>query len=799
MFLNNMKIMFRNIFKNKSYSFISISGLVIGMTCFILIMLFVQYELSYDNFHKETEQIYRIVCQLPGEQFGMSEDILAVTPAPLSAAVEETFPEVKSSTKINSFRRLLLSYDEKHFFERGICADKNFLHLFNFPLLEGGKNTVLDNPQKIVISQRVAQKFFGNEDPIGKVITCSFGEFTIAGIIKNIPENSHIQFDWIFPFESQFDPEHRKSRMNRWNWDDYYSYVKLKPGTDLSAFEEKLNSFIKTKYADWEMRMHLKYFLQPLTQVHLTSGYRYELGIPTDITLTRLFSAVAFFILLIACINVVNLLTANASKRAKEVGIRKVVGSLRRQLFWQFTGESLFISILSMGLALMLVELILPEFNQFVERSIQWEKFITATGILSLLGVVLFTGLASGLYPSFVLSSMKPIKILTKRNAGQKNKIDFRNILVLFQFAIAIILMISSLIIFRQIQFIKNKNIGFNREQVMVMNVADQGLRENFESFKYDLQQNPDIIDITTSSQIPTNIGSATGAEFLTDDGQRKLVHYQYIGVDYNFIDVFKMNILEGRNFSKSFGNDAGTALIVNETFVKQMGWSDPVGKQVPEIWSGPDDAQLKIVGIVKDFHARSLHLEIKPVIMKCMPNSYWIYIRIQPKKIDQVLGIIENSYNKYSVRFPFRPFFLDDQFNQMYQSEQKLGQILLYSNILTIFIASMGIFGLATYVAERRTKEIGIRKVLGASVTGIISLLSWNFARWVLLANIIAWPVAYIGMVNWLQNFSYRTEIDFWIFIFVAMVTLCIALATVIYHAIRTAIANPVRSLRYE
>jgi putative ABC transport system permease protein len=799
MLLNNIKIMLRNIYKNKSYSFISIAGLVIGMTCFILIMIFVQYELSYDNFHKDNDQIYRVVCQLPGEQFGMSEDVLAVSPAPLSAAVEETFPEVKSSTKINSYRRLLLSYNDKHFFERGIFADKNFLYIFNFPLLEGNINTVLDNPQKMVISQRVAQKFFGKENPVGKVLTCSLGEFTIAGIIENAPENSHIQFDWIFPFESQFDPDQRKSRMNRWNWDDYYSYLKLKPGTNLTAFEEKLNSFIKTKYTNWEMRMHFRYFLQPLTQVHLTSGYRYELGIPTDITLIRLFSAVAFFILLIACINVVNLLTANASKRAKEVGIRKVVGSLRRQLFWQFTGESLLISILSMGLALVLVELILPDFNQFVERSIHWKEFITLTGIVSLFGIVLFTGLASGLYPSFVLSSMKPIKILTKRNAGQKNKVDFRNILVLFQFAIAIILMISSLIIFRQLQYIKEKNIGFDREQVLVMNVADPGLRENFEAFKYDLHKNSNIIDISTSSQLPINIGSATGSKFLTDEGEKRLVHYQYIGVDYNFVDVFKMNILEGRNFSKSFGSDSGRALIVNEAFVKQMGWSDPVGKQMPEIWSGPDDAELEIVGIVEDFHARSLRLEIKPVIMKCMPNSYWIHIRLQAETRDHTISEIENLYNKYNVRFPFQHFFLDDQYNQMYQSEQKLGQILMYSNILAIFIACMGIFGLATHVAERRTKEIGIRKVLGASVTGIISLLSWNFARWVLLANIIAWPVAYIGMTNWLQNFSYRTEVDYWIFILAAMVTIFIALTTIIYHAIKTAVANPVQSLRYE
>ena len=799
MFNNYLKLIIRNIQRNKGYSFINIAGLVIGMTCFILIMLFVQYELSYDKFHQNSDRVFRIIFQLPGEKFGTTEDILAITPAPLAAAMMEAFPEVESATRFNSLNQLLLSRDEMHFFEAGVLADQNFFNMFSFKLIKGDKEKILDNLQNIIISQRLAQKFFGNDDPMGKTLTCSLGDFTVAGIAEHAPENSHIQFDWILPFESQFQPDDRARRLNAWNWDNYYSFIKLQPGSDARAFEKKLNDFIKTKYGDWEFRLHFKYFLQPLHQVHLTSGYRYELGVPTDISLIRLFTVVAIFVLLIACINAVNLSTANASKRAKEIGIRKVVGSLRRQLFWQFTGESLFMSLLAFLLALALVSLLLPAFNHFVQRAIGWNIFMSKIGISGLIGVVILTGLISGVYPSLVLSAMTPAKILGRKNGDQQKGMNLRNFLVLFQFSIAIVLMIASLVIFRQIGYIKHKDLGFNREQILVMRAADSGIRDNFYAFKNELLQNPKVTDVTTSSELPTNINWATGVEFQQDNGEKKLVHYQLLEVDYNFIDMFEMHLVQGRNFSRTFGSDSATSLIVNETFVKQIGWANPIGKQVPQVWSGPDDARYNIIGVVKDFHARPLHFNIKPVIMRCRPNSYWVQIRILPGDFDGTLAAIENLYNRFKVRFPFQHFFLDDQFNQMYQSEQKLGQILMYSNLLAIFIACLGIFGLATYTAERRTKEIGIRKVLGASVSGIISLLSWNFTKWVLIANIIAWPIAYFGMTKWLQNFTYRINLEWWTFVLAGFLTLLIALMTVTYHSIKAALANPVKSLRYE
>ncbi len=799
MIFNYLKLLFRNIKRNKGYSVINISGLVVAMTCFLLIMLYVQYELNYDNFHKNGERIYRVVCQLPGEKYGMSDDVLAITPAPLAESVMESFPEVEAATRFSIFERVLLSRDDSHFFERGIFADHNFLNIFDFKLIQGNIETLFDSPQNIVLCQSLANKLFGKIDPIGKTITCFLGDFTVVAIAEDVPENSHIQFDWMMPFGSQFRPADRDRRLNMWNWDDYYSYLKMSPGFDINLFEEKLNNLTKSMYIDWEVRTHFRYFLQSLDQVHLTSGYRYELGVTTDISLIRLFSAVAFFILLIACINAINLATANVSKRAKEVGIKKVVGSSRYHLFWQFTSESLIISFLSLILAAVLVDFLLPEFNQLVDRSLDVNTILSISGIIGLSIIILLTGLISGIYPSFILSSLKPVRILSRQIGVSSTGINLRNLLVLFQFSIAIVLMIASIIIFRQLGYIKDKDLGFNRNQILVLNRADPGIRENFSRFTHQLRQNPNIIDITTSSQLPTNILSATGREFQTDKGEEKSIHYQHIGVDYNFIDLFQMDIVQGRNFSRLYRTDSTRGLIVNESFVKQMGWIDPIGKQVPQVWNGPEDAKLNIVGVVKDFHARSLHLEIKPVIMTCRPKSFWIYIQLQPETVNETLAEIEKLYTILHTRYPFDYFFLDDQFNRMYQSEQKLARIIIFSNMLAIFLACLGIFGLAIYAAERRTKEIGIRKVLGASVIKIVSLLSWNFTKWVLLANAIAWPIGYLIMTNWLENFTYRINIEWWIFIIAGLLTLLIAMMTIIYHSVKTAIVNPAQSLRYE
>jgi len=799
MLKNYIKISLRNIQRHKAYSFINIAGLAVGMACFILIILYVRYELSFDSFHKNSGSIYRVVVQLPGEKYGMSSDRMAITPAPLSAAMMENFPEVESVTKFNRFNRVLFSKEKTSFYEAGIFADEHFFDVFSFEMISGDKDAALSSPKNIIISQRVAAKFFGSLDPLGKTLTCYRGDFIIAGVLKDIPENSHMQFDWIMPFVSQFREDDRERRLNRWNWDNYYIFASLKPGFDIESFEKKLNAFTTKAYAEWGPRTHFRNFLQPLNEVHTTAGFRYELGVPTDISLIRLFAAVAVFILLIACFNTVNLSTANAAKRAKEIGVRKVIGSMQRQLFWQFTGEALFTCFVSLLISIGLIMMILPLFNQLADRTIHLMSFLNGAGIVGLTAVVIVTGLVSGIYPAVYLSSLKPISVLNNKNGSKHKGGNLRNILILFQFSIAIVLMAASLVIFRQMDFIKNKNLGFNREQVLVTGKNDPGIRENFEAFKNELKRISDVAAITSSSQLPINISSATGTTFKMDDGGDKLLHYQFIGVDYNFIEMFDMEITKGRNFSKIHGTDSEDALLVNETFVKRIGWKNPVGKKMPQVWNGPNDKEFTVVGVVKDFHARPLHLEIKPVIIGCRPDSYWLHVRIKPDNINGTLANIEKLYDQFKTRYPFEYFFMDDEFNEMYKSEQKLGSMLLYANVLAVLIACLGIFGLAAYTIERAAKEIGIRKVLGASITGIVFRLSKNFSKWVLLANIIAWPAAYIISDNWLQGFVYRVELSVWPFLTAGALVLLIALLTISWQTIKAAAANPVKALKYE
>jgi putative ABC transport system permease protein len=764
-------------------------------------MLYINNELSYDTFHENSEKIYRVVCQLPGEKYGMSEDVLAITPAPLATTLIKQFPEIQNATRFYRNGRMLLTKDEKtSFFEAGIFADKGFFNVFSFSLLDGYNENLLQNPQNILLTKRTASKFFGEDNPIGKTLNCYLGDFIVAGIIKDVPQNSHIQFDWVIPFKSQFRLEDRERRMNMWNWDDFYTFVELENTGSKAEFEEKLNSLLKTKYVDWEVRTQFRYFLQPLETIHHTSNYRYELAETTDISLIRLFIAVAIFVLLIACVNSINLSTANTSKRAKEIGVRKVVGSLKRQLFWQFTGESLLVSLISFIIAIILLHSLLPVFNQLVERTIDLNIFLSGYGIISIIVVVLLTGLISGLYPAVILSSLKPVKILYKNEIKNRKNIKLRNVLVLFQFSIAIVLMIISIIIFQQIDYIKNKDLGFNREHVLVFGKSDPGITEKFDAFKNQLKKISGIKEITTSSQLPSNISYATGIEFKNDEGQEKSIHYQFIGADYNFTEIFDIDIIKGRTFSELYGTDSENALIVNETFVNKIGWKNPVGKTVSPVWGGNNpDAQFTIVGVVKDFHARSLHLDIKPVIIGCQPNSYWVHIKFQSENSNEVIANIESKYNQFKVKYPFDYFFLDDQFNSMYSSEEKLGDILMYSNWLAIFIACLGILGLANYSAESRTKEIGIRKVLGATIPQIVTLLSQSFIKWIVLANIIAWPVAYFIMQKWLQNFAYHIDLKLPPFLLSGFLVLLIALSTVGWQTLKAAIANPVDSLRYE
>jgi len=798
MFRNYLKIALRNMKRHKTFSIINISGLIVGLTCFILIFLYVRYEKSYDTFHENSDRIFRVATQDAGNM-AKGNDTWASTSAALAPMLMDEFPEVRAATRFSPVDRLLLTKEDKSFYERGLFADEYFFDVFSFQLIRGNKKRILDNPDSIVISKRIAMKFFGNENPVGKTLNCSLGDMEVVGIVENIPKNSHIQFDWLISFKQvkASIEANRNPQFFWWGAINYYTYCLLKNESFKEPLENKIAASMNKKYKDfgWEDMRYL-YHLQPLKSIHLQSHLNWEFSVNNSDKLILLFSVIAVFILAIACINSMNLSSALAAKRMKEIGIRKVVGGQRYQLFLQFTGESLLFSTWSLFSAVGLVHLLLPGFNRFVERSIEFGAVIESPFVLSMLAVLVGSGFLAGLYPAAVLSSFKPAHTLKGKTGVIGRRGSFRNLLVMLQFSITIALIISSFVMFMQIRYIQEKPLGYDREHVVIMRMTDPGIRKNFAAFKNTLLQNTKVNDITTSERPPTQISNIWGGgKFKTDNGVIVGFPTNLLWIDFNFLDFYRMDLLKGRTFSKTYGTDPTNAVIVNETFVRKLNWSNPVGKKI-QIWNKEEKM---VVGVVKDFHFQSMHNEIKPILIFCRPNNNYIQIRIRSENIPETLGHIRKTFESFRTRYPFEYSFLDDNFNQMYNSERKLGQMLVSFSGLAVFIACLGIFGLASFTAERRTKEIGIRKVLGASVPIIIFLLSEGFLKWVIIANLISWPVAYYAMHKWLQRFAYRIDLGIGIFILSGVAALFIALLTVSFQTIKAATANPVDSLRYE
>jgi putative ABC transport system permease protein len=802
MFKNYFKITFRNIRKYKGFSLINFTGLVIGLTFFVLIMLFVLNELSYDSMHTEGDRIHRVVFQ---SSRGGMEKPCAVTPAPLASKLMNELPEVALATKIWPSDRLLLTRDTRSFFERGLYADEHFLNVFSFPLLKGDRALALKDLDSIVISRRLAQKFFPGVDPIGKTLSHQSGDLIVTGVAADVPENSHIQFDWIIPFERSFSPEEREERMNRWNLDNYYTYVMLKEDASPDDFKDKTNTLMSAHYMAlksstgkgwWELRAGLEHFLQPLKSIHLKSNIQYEFSANGDIRLIRLFIIIAVFILIIACINAVNLSTAMAAKRTKEIGIRKVVGAIRRQLVQQFMGESFIITFISLTLTVGLVYLLLPGFSRLMDRTLLFDQLGNRLFILGLPLVGILTGFAAGLYPALFLTSFQPVTVLGRRAGLRQGRNYARNSLVVFQFAITIALVISSTVIFSQIRFIKNRNLGYNREQIVVLRGSDPGLQKNYKAFKNILLENPQVMSFSTANQLPTNISWAGGIPIPNDEGELVRLHSYFLRVDYEFLDVLGMELAAGRNFAREYGTDVSEAVIINEAYLNKMGWEQPLGKRLHILNS---EQEHEIIGVVKNFHFHSLRQEITPLVISLQPDSFYTFLRIRPEKIPETIGFIGETYDRFKIRYPFEYFFLADQFNRIYRSEEKLSRIILLFSGLTCFIACLGIFGLSMSRAQKRTKEIGIRKVLGATGVEIAGLLTKDFLKLVLAANIFAWPLAFFAMHSWLQGFSYRIGLGLKFFLLSSLITIIIALLATAYQSIKAALSDPTRSLRYE
>ncbi len=795
MFRNYLTVAVRNLLRHKSYSTINIAGLAVGMTCCILILLFVQDELSYDEYHENAKRIYRIIED--GQIEGKPAKV-AIAPIPMGPALTNDFPELIA---VRFFRsKQVVAYQDKRFNEgRFLFVDENVFNVFSFPLLRGNPKTALKEPFSIVLTQEMVEKYFGQQNPIGKMLALpdDHHDYKITGILKDVPHNSHFRFDFLASVASL--KEMRSGALNDWLGTYLvYTYLLLPKDSSPAELEKRLPGFIQ-KYAGNRLAT-TKFSLQPVTHIHLYSHLQLEIEPNSDVGYIYTFSTIACFILLIACFNFMNLATARSADRAKEVGIRKVMGAYRVLLIKQFLGESLFLSFIALLFALTLAELFLPIFNILVGKALVLNYHHGWT-LFGMVGIAVLVGSISGSYPAFFLSAFQPVDVLKGTlKTGSKNA-PLRRILVTVQFAISIGLIIGTGIIRKQLEYVRTKDLGFQKDHVIVLDMFPNAeARLKYETVKNELLQNPRVLSATAASDAPfrwPHIGSwPVHPEGFQNDESVPVSTYL---VDHDFVKTLGMKVVAGRDFKRELATDTNEAFLINEAAVEKFGWKSPeeaVGKRL--VWGNRKRGT--VIGVLRDFHVQPFYQRIEPLVLHLSPKDFvFILARINPDRVLETLDFLKSKWQKFKPDVPFEYFFLDDAFDAAYRSDQRAGLILGSFGLFAVFIACLGLFGLASFTAQKRTKEIGIRKVLGASVANIVMLLSREFVMLVGVANLIAWPMAYYAMNRWLQDFAYRIELGPGVFIAGGILALVIALMTVSAQAIRAARANPVDALRYE
>lgn len=791
MFKNYFISALRGMLKNKVGFFINIIGLAVAMTCSILIFLYIQDELSFDRFHENSDRICRVVV----EEYNRGKWETGVgTPEPLGAALEEEFPEVIEKIRIyhpSWVEKWSVSYQDKTFYEEEVYfSDQSFLDVFTFPLKIGNSKTALNEPNSIVLSASAARKYFGDKNPIGEILTIDDKiDLKITGISDEITHNSHLRFDFLAAFAAMPD----EWIMNNWRTLNIYTYLLLDEESSILGLENKLPKFLENHYGKQDK---IKLALQPILDIHLYSrNYRNDITTAKgDINLVRIFSIIAVIILLLACINYMNLSTARSSQRALEVGMRKVIGASRLQLIKQFLGESLLFTFIAFILALILTTAFLPLLENLTEKNLSFGQYDFFINTAIVLGICIIVGLAAGSYPAFFLSAFNPIQSMRKNTRIGHRGIYFRRFLVLLQFSISIVLISGTIIVYQQNKYCMKKNMGFNKDQVVVIPMWDTQSKVNYQSFKEKLAGSSNILSVAGSSTIP---GKNVGSRGMLPEGHFWAPQNSIL-VDHDFIPTLGLELTEGRNFSKQFPSDQEDAYIVNQAAVKEFGWENSLGKKL--IWRGDKNKKGFVIGVVKDFHFKSLHQKIEPLIMH-MSSGWAAYtlVKIRTQEIKNTIAFIRKKWEEFRPNNAFEYFFLDNSFGRLYRSEKKLGTLLEYFTMIALFISCLGLYGLSAYLVEQRTKEIGIRKVLGASISGIVYFFSKDFIKWVLLANFIAWPVAYYFLHKWLQNFVYRIQIRWEVFLAASFLAFIVALITVSYQALLAARTDPVKSLRYE
>jgi putative ABC transport system permease protein len=807
MFKNYFKTAIRNLVRYKGFSFINILGLTIGISGCLVIGLFVWDELQYDRFGKNYETVYRIYNERTANSITSNA---AVVPPMFATHMKQQYPEVDKTLRIMMAdgRRLMEVGDKSQYEEKGWLTEETFFDFFPVKLMHGDPKTALSGTNSVVISNDIAQRYFGKENPVGKTLLINKSNMIVKGVMAKWPEHFHLEANYLLPLAAAQLP---KERMESWNWSQFYTYIKLKPGSDAAALEKKFQDHITKEIRPRSTSAGIFYtpHLQALENIHLQSAdFEYDLAIRGNENYVKGLSIIALFVLVIACFNFINLATARSLRRAKEIGVRKVIGAERRQLIVQFTGETILLSLISVILATLATLLIVPALNDFTGKHISFNPVANPLLGGGILAAGIIVGILAGIYPALVLSGFQPVKVLKGikiQGAGGRNMAWLRQGLVVVQFALSALLIICSAVVYRQMNYLHNKDLGFNNEQIIYFRI-NGGVGDNLDAFKEELKRNANVMAVTSGYGLPGDQFAGDGVIIPGKNGEKRLSASLFIG-DHDYLKTLGIRVIAGRDFSKAITSDENEAFIINETAVKEFGFETPekaLGQRIHwDKWL-PDSANPikkgRVIGVIKDFHYKSLHEKVAAAVIQIYKGvDFKVAAKLKTAELRNTIAYIDNTWKKFNKDFPLDYKFMDATYGAMYQAEDKLSSLLTIFTILAIFVGCMGLFGLAAFNAEQKTKEISIRKVLGASNMNIVRLLSKTFITPVIIASVIAFPLAWWAMNAWLQDFPYRVEITWWIFGMAGIAAVAIALMTVGFQAIKAAVANPVKSLRSE
>lgn len=802
---NYLKTAFRNLLRYKGFAAINIASLTIGIIGCLVIGLFVWDEWQFDKDIPGGENVYRI--------YEVRKDMNTTTyyssvPPAFATFLKQQYPEVEVTSRMLMIgdKYLVEVNENRNYEEKGWFVDASFFQIFPFQMIEGNPNTALDAPSTIVLSQQMAQRYFGKESALGRTIKINKEDFEVKGVFAPLPDHFHLDLSYLMSLPSAGLP---KERMDKWTWHQFYTYVRFKPGANVSLVQDKFQAHVKkeVKYDDTQVEF-IPYF-QALKDIHLQSAnFSLDNAIRGNATYVRALSMIALFLLIIACFNFINLATARSFKRAKEIGIRKVVGAYRQQLIAQFIGETVLLSLFSMILATVAVLFIVPSLNHFTGKNIEFNPFTNPLLGLLLMVAGIIIGILAGIYPAMILSGFQPIKVLKSMKLAQS---DFkgallRKSLVVVQFALSVLLIVSTIIVYRQTQYFNNKDLGFDKEQVLTFPARGE-VTSNIESFKDELRRLANVVSVTSGYGLPGDQFAGDGVLVPGDNGDQEYSVNLFIG-DYDYIKTLGLRLIAGRDFSREMATDESEAFIINETAVQTFGFKtaeQAIGHPLNwKEWSPADSLKPikkgKVIGVVKDFHYKSLHDKVSASVIQLYPQvTFKVAVKLKTSDMRNSLAFIRSLWNKFSPGYPLDYKFLDESYGKMYKSEEKLGSLLWFFSIMAIVVGCMGLFALAALSAEEKTKEIGIRKVLGASVFQIMGLLSKSFLSLVLLACVIAVPVAWLAINKWLEDYAYRSPIEWWVFLLALLLTASVALLTISYQTIKAAVMNPVKALRTE